>query len=121
MALYSPQDFEKDILAFWEKNKTFDKLRKKNAKNARWSFTDGPITANNLMGVHHASARTIKDLYQRYKAMQGYHQRYQNGFDCHIVFHTPTPQPQSNSTLSYYGLFSVLTLQGCKKFGDPVI
>ena len=82
MALYSPQDFERDILAFWEKNKTFDKLQKKNAKGPRFSFTDGPITANNSMGVHHASARTIKDLYQRYKAMQGFHQRYQNGFDC---------------------------------------
>ena len=34
------------------------------------------------MGVHHAWGRTYKDLYQRYKAMQGYEQRYQNGFDC---------------------------------------
>ena len=48
----------------------------------RWSFIDGPITANNPMGVHHAWGRTYKDLYQRYHAMQGYQQRYQNGFDC---------------------------------------
>ena len=34
------------------------------------------------MGVHHAWGRTYKDLYQRYKAMQGHKQRYQNGFDC---------------------------------------
>ncbi len=43
---------------------------------------DGPITANNPMGVHHAWGRTYKDLYQRFKTMQGFRQRYQNGFDC---------------------------------------
>ena len=47
-----------------------------------FSFLDGPITANNPMGVHHAWGRTLKDLFQRYKAMQGFDQRYQNGFDC---------------------------------------
>ncbi|MBI2936292.1 MAG: isoleucine--tRNA ligase, partial [Chloroflexi bacterium] len=45
------------------------------------SFMDGPITANNPMGVHHAWGRTYKDLFQRYKTMQGFRQRYQNGFD----------------------------------------
>ena len=34
------------------------------------------------MGVHHAWGRTLKDLYQRYKSMNGFQQRYQNGFDC---------------------------------------
>src|SRR5215212_9622271 len=43
---------------------------------------DGPITANNPMGVHHCWGRTLKDVFQRYKAMQGFDQRYQNGFDC---------------------------------------
>ena len=47
-----------------------------------WSFLDGPITANNPMGVHHAWGRTYKDLYQRYHAMLGQDQRWQNGFDC---------------------------------------
>jgi isoleucyl-tRNA synthetase len=82
MAIYSPQDFERDIIKFWEKDKTFAKLKKKNAKGPRWSFIDGPMTANNPMGVHHAYGRTLKDLYLRFKAMQGHHQRYQNGFDC---------------------------------------
>ncbi len=49
----------------------------------KWSFIDGPITANNPMGVHHAWGRTYKDIYQRYHAMLGYDQRYQNGYDCH--------------------------------------
>ncbi|MEK6934129.1 MAG: isoleucine--tRNA ligase [Nanoarchaeota archaeon] len=73
---------EKEILDFWEKNKIFEKLRKKNKGKTRWSFLDGPITANNPMGVHHAWGRTYKDLFQRFKAMQGFDQRYQNGFDC---------------------------------------
>ncbi|MEQ8221981.1 MAG: isoleucine--tRNA ligase [Candidatus Eremiobacterota bacterium] len=74
---------EHKMLDFWEKEKIFDKLRKKNSdEKKRFSFLDGPITANNPMGVHHAWGRTYKDIYQRYKAMQGYQMRYQNGFDC---------------------------------------
>jgi len=73
---------EKDILKFWAKNKVFGELQKKNQGKKRWSFLDGPITANNPMGVHHAWGRTLKDLYQRYKAMAGFEQRFQNGFDC---------------------------------------
>ncbi|TSD02369.1 MAG: isoleucyl-tRNA synthetase, partial [Parcubacteria group bacterium Athens0714_24] len=73
---------EKEILEFWAKNGIFEKLREKIKGKAPWSFLDGPITANNPMGVHHAWGRTYKDLFQRYKAMQGFDQRFQNGFDC---------------------------------------
>jgi len=73
---------EKKILKFWQENKIFEKLKKKNQGKKRWSFLDGPITANNPMGVHHAWGRTYKDLFQRYKAMQDFCQRFQNGFDC---------------------------------------
>lgn len=80
--MYNHKELENGILDFWSKNKIFDKLRAKNKGNKKWSFIDGPITANNPMGVHHAWGRTYKDAFQRYKAMQGYDQRYQNGFDC---------------------------------------
>jgi len=80
--MYDIQETEKEILKFWEKNKIFDKLRKNNKGKKKWSFIDGPITANNPMGVHHAWGRTYKDMFQRFKAMQGYELRYQNGFDC---------------------------------------
>ena len=73
---------DRKILKFWKKNNIFEKLRKKNQGKKHWSFLDGPITANNPMGVHHAWGRTYKDLFQRYKAMQGFDQRFQNGFDC---------------------------------------
>ena len=73
---------EHEILEFWEKNQIFQKLVSQNSDGEKWSFLDGPITANNPMGVHHAWGRTLKDLYQRYKSMNGYQLRYQNGFDC---------------------------------------
>jgi len=75
-------DLERDILAFWEGNHIFEKLVEKNVGKPPWSFIDGPITANNPMGVHHAWGRTYKDIFQRYRAMRGYNLRYQNGFDC---------------------------------------
>ncbi|MCS7221043.1 MAG: class I tRNA ligase family protein [Anaerolineae bacterium] len=73
---------EREILRFWDESKAFKLLQQKNAGRPRWSFIDGPITANNPMGVHHAWGRTYKDLFQRFKAMQGFDQRWQNGFDC---------------------------------------
>jgi len=73
---------ERDILAFWERVRAFETRRALNTGHKTWSFIDGPITANNPMGVHHAWGRTYKDLFHRFKAMQGYDTRYQNGFDC---------------------------------------
>jgi isoleucyl-tRNA synthetase len=73
---------ERTILDFWERTGAFEQLRQKNRGKPKWSFLDGPITANNPMGVHHAWGRTYKDAYQRYHAMSGYELRYQNGFDC---------------------------------------
>ena len=73
---------ERDVLAWWQQNGIVEKYLKRNDRSAKkFSFIDGPITANNPMGVHHAWGRTYKDLFQRYKTMQGFRQRYQNGFD----------------------------------------
>ncbi len=74
---------EKETLDWWYKQGIVEKyLSRNNNSEKNFSFIDGPITANNPMGVHHAWGRTIKDLYQRYKNMQGFKQRFQNGFDC---------------------------------------
>ena len=73
---------EKELLSWWTKNSIMKKYLSANQNATKnWSFIDGPITANNPMGVHHAWGRSYKDLYQRYKTMQGFKQRYQNGFD----------------------------------------
>jgi isoleucyl-tRNA synthetase len=74
---------EKKLLNSWEKNGVVTKYLNRNKKSTSYfSFLDGPITANNPMGVHHAWGRMYKDLWQRFKNMQGYRERFQNGFDC---------------------------------------
>ena len=69
------------MLEIWEREQTFDRLRERNRGGPKFRFMDGPITANNPAGVHHGHGRTLKDVFQRYKAMRGFDQRYQNGFD----------------------------------------
>src|SRR5438128_3055432 len=74
---------ELEMLAVWERERTFEQLRERNRGGPVWSFVDGPETANRLsLGVHTAWGRTLKDVFQRYKALRGFDQRYQNGFDC---------------------------------------
>ena len=73
---------EHDVLHFWEENSIFEKRKNLNKGKQKWSFIDGPITANNPMGVHHAWGRSLKDIYNRYKSMCGFELRFQNGFDC---------------------------------------
>ena len=72
---------EEDILDFWDKNECFEKMREKNKNKKRFRFLDGPITANNPMGIHHAWGRSVKDTFLRYKSMTGHSCAYRNGFD----------------------------------------
>jgi len=73
---------EEKLLKWWYKSGVVKKYLAKNKNSKkRFKFMDGPITANNPMGVHHAHGRTGKDFFQRYKNMQGFKQRFQNGFD----------------------------------------
>lgn len=75
-------ELEKELLTGWYKNGVVKKYLGRNKTSTKYfSFLDGPITANNPMGVHHAWGRAYKDLWQRFKNMQGYRQRFQNGFD----------------------------------------
>jgi len=73
---------ELEVLKFWKENHSFEKMVALHKGQPRWSFIDGPITANNPMGVHHGWGRTYKDLMLRFRTMQGHELRYQNGFDC---------------------------------------
>jgi isoleucyl-tRNA synthetase len=73
---------ELEILDWWEERGTFEQLRELNRGGPVWSFVDGPVTANKTLAIHTAWGRTLKDVFQRYKALQGFDQRYQNGFDC---------------------------------------
>ena len=74
---------EREVIERWRERDTMARyLARNDDSERRFSFIDGPITANNPMGVHHAWGRTYKDLFQRYHTMLGEKQRYQNGFDC---------------------------------------
>ncbi len=89
MPAFSPVEKQPDHVALehrtlerWAAEQTFHALQEQNRGGEPFSFFDGPITANNPMGVHHAWGRTLKDMWQRYHAMLGCDGRYQNGFDC---------------------------------------
>ena len=73
---------ELQVLQLWKDLKAFDTLRALHRGQPRWSFLDGPVTANNPLGVHHGWGRTYKDVINRYWTMRGRELRYQNGFDC---------------------------------------
>lgn len=74
---------ERELLDKWYKEGIVDRyLHRNDNATKRFSFIDGPITANNPMGVHHAWGRSYKDLWQKFNNMRGYKQRFQNGFDC---------------------------------------
>lgn len=76
-------ELEKQLLNEWKNSGLVEKYLVRNKDSEKYfSFIDGPITANNPMGVHHGWGRTYKDVWQRYKNMRGYRQRFQNGFDC---------------------------------------
>ena len=66
---------ELEILELWEREGTFEAVREKNRGGPKWSFIDGPVTANKGMGVHTAWWRTFKDVFERYKALHGFDQR----------------------------------------------
>ncbi len=73
---------EKELLDYWGKQGIVEKyLHRNDSSKGKFSFLDGPITANNPMGVHHGWGRTYKDLWQRFYNMKGFAERFQNGFD----------------------------------------
>jgi isoleucyl-tRNA synthetase len=74
---------EHEMLARWNRNRTFDASLKQTEGGPRWTFYEGPPTANGMPGVHHIEARVFKDLFPRFKTMQGFHVKRKAGWDCH--------------------------------------
>ena len=72
-----------EILSYWEDNDIFRKsIEKSNDKNP-FIFFEGPPSANGLPGIHHVLARSIKDIFLRYKTMKGYSVKRKAGWDTH--------------------------------------
>jgi isoleucyl-tRNA synthetase len=74
---------EHEILALWRDSKTFDKSLDRASDRPRWTFYEGPPTANGRPGTHHVEARVFKDVFPRFKTMQGYLVERKAGWDCH--------------------------------------
>ena len=74
---------EHEVLAFWEDNQTFHKSIDAAGGRPRWTFYEGPPTANGMPGTHHVEARVFKDVFPRFKTMQGFQVERKAGWDCH--------------------------------------
>lgn len=74
---------ERQILDFWAANDTFAATLRRTEGGRPWTFYEGPPTANGMPGTHHIEARVFKDVFPRFKTMQGYHVERKAGWDCH--------------------------------------
>ncbi len=74
---------EREILAFWAANDTFAASLERTEDGVPWTFYEGPPTANGMPGTHHIEARVFKDVFPRFKTMQGYRVDRKAGWDCH--------------------------------------
>ena len=80
---YNGPELEKSVLEFWERNTIFEKTLQQSEGKPRFSFNEGPPTANGRPGIHHVLARTFKDIYPRFKTMRGFHAPRKGGWDTH--------------------------------------
>ena len=74
---------EAGILDFWSQNQIFEKSVNNRNGSPRWSFYEGPPTANGMPGTHHIEARVFKDLFPRFQTMKGKQVIRKAGWDCH--------------------------------------
>lgn len=76
-------DLAKEVLEFWKENKVFDKSIALRQDAPSFTFFEGPPSANGTPGIHHVMARTIKDIFCRYKTLQGFQVKRKGGWDTH--------------------------------------
>lgn len=74
---------EEEVLAFWERERVFEKSLEKESPKGDFVFYEGPPTANGKPGIHHLEARAFKDAIPRYKTMRGYRVNRRAGWDTH--------------------------------------
>ncbi len=86
---YTPQQLEPEILAFWQKNKVVEKLRKRNQKGAKFYFLEGPPYTSGRVHIGTAWQTSMKDIILRYKRMKQFNVWDRMGYDMHGL---PTEQ-----------------------------
>lgn len=74
---------EVEILNWWKKEKIFEKSLESRSEGIPFTFFEGPPTANGKPGIHHVMARTVKDLFCRYKTLKGFRVERKGGWDTH--------------------------------------
>jgi isoleucyl-tRNA synthetase len=72
-----------DILRFWDQENIFEKSVDLRSGQQTFTFYEGPPSANGTPGIHHVMARTIKDIFCRFKTLQGYQVKRKGGWDTH--------------------------------------
>ncbi|SDL65808.1 isoleucine--tRNA ligase [Kriegella aquimaris] len=72
-----------EILAYWKENQIFEKSVSTREGQNTYVFYEGPPSANGMPGIHHVMARTIKDIFPRYKTMKGFQVKRKAGWDTH--------------------------------------
>src|SRR6187455_2718974 len=82
-ARYDGPELEKGILEFWRRENVFGRIMAEGEARPKYVFYEGPPTANGRPGIHHVLARAFKDLFPRYKTMQGYYVQRRGGWDTH--------------------------------------
>lgn len=80
---YDGPALEEAMLAFWDEHAIFAQSLQQSIGRPRFSFNEGPPTANGKPGIHHVLARAFKDIYPRYKTMRGYYAPRRGGWDTH--------------------------------------
>ncbi|MCW2828292.1 MAG: isoleucine-tRNA ligase, partial [Marmoricola sp.] len=76
-------ELESEVLDFWHRQQIFEKSVALNDGADSWTFYEGPPTANGRPGTHHIESRTFKDVFPRFKTMQGFQVNRKGGWDCH--------------------------------------
>jgi len=80
---FNLSEINKEVLATWKEKKTFKRSLEKRNDSEKYIFYEGPPSANGKPGIHHVMARTIKDVFCRFKTMEGYLVERKAGWDTH--------------------------------------
>ena len=120
---YSKADFaslNKEILSKWELEDLFKQSLKLREGARRFVFYDGPPSANGVPGIHHVVARSLKDLFCRYKTMKGFYVERRAGWDTHgLPVELGVEKKLNINTVSYTHLTLPTILRSCRSRWSP--
>ena len=115
---YSPVQLEKDVRALWERNQTYEKVKKAHEADRPYYFVDGPPYTTGSIHIGTAWNKVLKDTYIRYRRMQGFQVRDQPGFDMHgLPIEVKVEQSlgiKSKKEIEVHGIDNFVTT--CRKF-----